>query len=46
MGSLKARVQFNSGLFVQFCENQTAVAGLSPTITIEVSASVENLMRG
>ena len=40
--NLKATVQFNSGLYVQFCENYgslTAGAGLSPTITIEVSAS-------
>ena len=40
--NLKATVQFNSGLYVQFCENHgslTAGAGLSPTITIEVSAS-------
>ena len=40
--NLKATVQFNSGMYVQFCENYgslTAGAGLSPTITIEVSAS-------
>ena len=39
--NLQATIQFSAGLFVEFCDNHgslTAGAGLSPTLTIRVSA--------
>ena len=38
---LKATVQFTAGMYIDFCENHgslTAMAGISPTLTIKVSA--------
>ena len=40
--NLKATIQFSAGMYIEFCENQgslTVGAGLSPTLTIRVSAS-------
>ena len=39
--NLQATIQFSAGLFIEFCDNHgslTAGAGLSPTLTIRVSA--------
>ena len=39
---LRATIQFTAGVYVEFCESRgkvTAAAGLSPTLTIAVSAS-------
>jgi hypothetical protein len=40
--NLKATVQFTSGMYIEFCENHgslSVAAGLTPTLTIKVSAS-------
>ena len=39
---LKATIQFTAGMYIEFCKNQGSVtvgAGLSPTLTIVVTAS-------
>ena len=39
--NLHATIQFNAGMYVEFCENRgslTVAAGLSPTLTIRVTA--------